>query len=120
MQGAKWFQVLRPISPRARLLLGSMSFVLPVVLWSIVSYVPFVWHPQILVTDPGSVEYLQPGMRMDKYAFADAVKEAQDDKTDPPKGVPSNPIYLPAPHQVIAALYTSFVTPPATQDGPWL
>ena len=68
-----WFQVLRPISPRARLLLGSLSFVLPVLIWCIVSYVPAVWHPQVLITDPGSAEYLQAGMRMDRLAFADAV-----------------------------------------------
>ena len=115
-----WFQVLRPISPRARLVLGSMSFVLPILIWCIVSYVPFVWHPQILVTDPGSVDYLQVGMRMDKGAFADAVKEADDEQKDPPKGYASNPIYLPAPHEVAASLYTAFITPPATQDGPWL
>lgn len=120
MQWAKLFQVLRPISPRARLMLGSLSFVLPVVVWCIVSYVPFVWHPQMLVTDAGSVEYLQTGMRMDKHAFADAVAEARTDNKAPPKGVPSNPIYLPAPHEVALALYTSFITPPATQDGPWL
>jgi NitT/TauT family transport system permease protein len=115
-----WFQVLRPISPRARLLLGSLSFVLPVLIWCIVSYVPAVWHPQVLITDPGSAEYLQAGMRMDKHAFADEVKTAQDDHKPPPKGVPSNPIYLPPPHEVAAALYTSFITPPATKDGPWL
>ncbi|MGB8431404.1 MAG: hypothetical protein WCE72_16430, partial [Pseudolabrys sp.] len=32
----------------------------------------------------------------------------------------SNPIYLPAPHEVALSLYTAFITPPATQDGPWL
>ena len=117
---ARWFQVLRPISPRARLLLGGLSFVLPIVVWSIVSYVPAVWHPQILVTNPGSVDYLQAGMRMDKRAFADAAAEARSERKEPPQGVPSNPIYLPAPHEVAAALYTSFITPPATQDGPWL
>jgi NitT/TauT family transport system permease protein len=120
MQLAKLFQVLRPISPRAKVVLGSMSFVLPIVVWSIVSYIPAVWHPQVRITDPGSVDYLQPGMRMDKYAFADTVKEAQDDHKDPPKGVASNPIYLPAPHEVATALYTSFMTPPPTQDGAWL
>jgi len=115
-----WFQVLRPISPRARLVLGCMSFLLPVVIWCIVTYVPAVWHPQMLITDPGSAEYLQAGMRMDKAAFADAVKEAEDDHKPPPKGTPCNPIYLPAPHEVAAALYTAFITPPATLDGPWL
>jgi NitT/TauT family transport system permease protein len=117
---ARWFQVLRPISPRAKLALGGLSFVLPIVVWSIVSYVPFVWHPQILVTNPGSNDYLQPGMRMDKRAFAGAVAEARSEQKEPPQGVPSNPIYLPAPHEVALALYTSFITPPATQDGPWL
>jgi NitT/TauT family transport system permease protein len=115
-----WFQVLRPLSPRARLTLGTLSFVLPIVVWSIVSYVPAVWHPQMLVTDPGSVEYLQAGMRMNKAAFADAVKEAETAHKQPPQGVPSNPIYLPAPHEVAEALYTSFVTPPPTKDSPWL
>lgn len=115
-----WFQVLKPISPRAKLVLGSMSFVLPIIIWCVISYVPFVWHPQVLITDPGSADYLQPGMRMDKHAFADAVKEAEDDNKDPPRGVASNPIYLPAPHEVALSLYTAFITPPATQDGPWL
>ncbi|MGB8430890.1 MAG: ABC transporter permease, partial [Pseudolabrys sp.] len=95
-----WFQVLKPISPRAKLVLGSMSFVLPIIIWCVISYVPFVWHPQVLITDPGSADSLQPGMRMDKHAFADAVKEAEDDNKDPPRGVASNPIYLPAPHEV--------------------
>jgi hypothetical protein len=58
-----WFQVLRPLPPRARLTLGTLSFVLPIALWSIVSYVPAVWHPQMLITDPGSADYLQAGMR---------------------------------------------------------
>ena len=114
------FQVLKPISPRAKLLLGSMSFVLPIIIWCVVSYVPFVWHPQILITDPGSTDYLQPGMRMDKHAFADAVKEARGRPQRPAERCGVNPIYLPAPHEVAAALYSSFITPPATQDGPWL
>lgn len=115
-----WFQVLRPLSPRARLMLGTLSFVLPIVIWCIVSYVPAVWHPQVRITDPGSTDYLQVDMRMDKAAFADAVKEAEQADKDPPQGVPSNPIYLPAPHEVAQALYTAFVTPPPTPDSPWL
>jgi len=115
-----WFQVLRPIPPRARLTLGTLSFVLPIVIWCIVSYVPAVWHPQVRITDPGSTDYLQVDMRMDKAAFADAVKEAEEAQKDPPQGVPSNPIYLPAPHEVAVALYTAFTTPPPTADSPWL
>jgi NitT/TauT family transport system permease protein len=99
---------------------GTLSFVLPIVGWCIVSYVPAVWHPQVQITDPGSTDYLQVDMRMDKAAFADAVKEAEEAHKAPPKGVPSNPIYLPAPHEVAEALYTAFVTPPPTPDSPWL
>lgn len=115
-----WFQVLRPLTPRTRLLLGMLSFVLPIAAWCVVSYVPFVWHPQIAITDPGSTDYLQVGMRMNKAAFDDVVAEAKADHKEPPKGYASNPIYLPAPHEVAAAFYTSFVTPPPTKDQPWL
>jgi NitT/TauT family transport system permease protein len=119
-QRTRWLQVLKPISPRAKLVIGCLSFVLPVLLWGIVSYVPFVWHPQMLITEPGSVDYLQAGMRMANAAFADAVAEAERDNKDPPEGKPANPIYLPAPHEVARALYTSFTTPPLSQDGHWL
>ena len=115
-----WFQVLRPLSQRARLTLGTLSFVLPIVLWSIVSYVPAIWHPQMLITDPGSADYLQAGMRMNKAAFADEVAQAKSEQKDPPEGVLCNPIYLPAPHEVAEALYTAFITPPPTKDSPWL
>jgi len=115
-----WFQVLRPLTPRARLLFGILSFVLPIAAWCVVSYVPFVWHPQVEITDPGSVDYLQVGMRMNKADFASIVAEAKSDHKDPPQGVSSNPIYLPAPHEVAKAMYTAFVTPPPTKDSPWL
>ncbi len=115
----RWLQVLKPITPRARLVFGSISFVLPILLWCLVSYVPFVWHPQILITQPGSVEYLEPGMRMNRQAFEDEVADAGNDKA-PPEGYPANPIYLPAPHEVAMALYTAFTTPPVSQDGQWL
>ncbi len=120
MKRKGWFQVLRPLSPRARLALGTLSFVLPIVLWCIVSYVPFVWHPQVRITDPGSADYLQVDMRMNKADFASAVADAKSEHKAPPEGVSSNPIYLPAPHEVAMAMYTSFITPPPTKDSPWL
>jgi NitT/TauT family transport system permease protein len=119
-QRTRWLQVLKPISPRARLVIGCLSFVVPILLWGIVSYVPFVWHPQMLITRSGSVDYLQPGMRMDRVAFDDAVVEAQKANAEVPEGVPANPIYLPAPHEVARAFYTSFTTRPLSQDGHWL
>jgi NitT/TauT family transport system permease protein len=116
----KWLKVLQPLSPRARRVLGTLSFVLPILLWSLVSYVPAIWHPQVLITKPGSVEYLEPGMRMDRGDFDDAVADAKGDGKPPPEGIPANPIYLPPPHEVAMALYTSFTQPPVSQDGQWL
>ena len=33
------------------------------------SYIRFIWHPLILITDPGEVDYFQAGMLMDKPDF---------------------------------------------------
>src|SRR6516162_5126264 len=112
---AGWLQVLKPLSPRQQRVLGGLSFVLPLLLWALVSYVPAVWHPQVLITKPGSVEYLEPGMRMDRSDFDDAVTDAKSDGKPAPEGIPANPIYLPAPHQVALALYSSFTQPPVSQ-----
>lgn len=103
---------------RAVLTLG--SFVLPVLIWCLVSYVPFVWHPKVLVTDPGGVDYFQPAMLVDKEEFFDQRLQMQQQGLAVPLGTAANPIYLPAPHAVAKALYTGFVTPPQQKDGPWL
>ena len=113
-------QILQPLSARSKLVIGIASFVLPVLLWSAVSYVPWLWHPQIMITDPGSVSYLEVGAHLPRAAFASEVADANQEHRAPPRGVPANPIYLPSPGQVLAAFYTSFTTPPPTRDGQWL
>src|SRR5271166_5121879 len=105
------FKVQKPLPPRPRTLLAFFSFVIPIVIWCLVSYVPSVWHPLIMITDPGSVEYLKPGMRMGRTGFESEVSDAKSENRAPPGGVRANPIYLPAPHEVAIALYTSFITP---------
>lgn len=114
-----WFRIHRPIPRRARTVLGVLSFMLPLLAWAVVSYVPFVWHPMVAITDPGGVTYLQPEMRMDRADFTAAVQEARAAKQAEPKGYAANPIYLPAPHEVAKALFTAFSTPPQTSDGQW-
>ncbi|WP_341319164.1 ABC transporter permease subunit [Paraburkholderia sp. IMGN_8] len=116
----EWFAVRRELSLRGKWLLGAGSFLLPLFVWCIVSYVPFVWHPQVLIERPGSVDYFQPGMRVDKEVFADELAHARDAHTALPTGEPVNPVYLPAPHEVLRAFYTAFTTPPASRDGVWL
>ena len=93
---------------------------LPMTIWSLVSYVPQIWHPQVEITDPGSVSYLQTGMHMDKKDFEAEVASDAAAKETPPKGKPANPIYLPAPHQVLIAMFAAFTQPPLAQNGVWL
>ncbi|MEM7218234.1 MAG: ABC transporter permease [Pseudomonadota bacterium] len=96
------------------------SFLLPLALWCIVSYVPFVWHPQIEVVEPGSVDYLQVGMRVDREQFESERVAALAAGVAPPEGVRSNPIYLPAPHEVVSALFSAFGERPDKRSEEWL
>ena len=107
-------------SGRQSALLTAGSFLLPLLLWCAVSYLPFVWHPQVLVSEPGGVDFFQPGMRVDRADFAQQAAAMQAQGKSLPAGAPANPIYLPAPHQVLQALYTAFVTEPEGRNAPWL
>ncbi len=120
MRRAKWFAVRQPLSPSSRTLIGILSFIVPVAVWCAVSYVPWIWHPMVEISDPGSVSYLKPGMLMARKDFTREAENAEKDGVPPPQGRPANPVYLPAPHEVAAAFYTSFTTKPETRDGAWL
>lgn len=100
------------------------SFAIPILLWSLVSYAPFVWHPQVEITDPGDVSYFREGTLIDKEIYQREmdklmVKQLQNQEVSLPQGNPANPVYLPAPHQVLTALYTAFTTPPKRSNEPW-
>ncbi|UUS66548.1 MULTISPECIES: ABC transporter permease [unclassified Acinetobacter] len=111
--------VARELSPRSKLLLGFGSFLIPVLIWCAVSYLPFLWHPQVQITQSGSVSYLQVDSRVDKAVFYAEAQSAVNAGLAPPQGKLVNPIYLPAPHEVAKALVTAFITPPAQPDAPW-
>ena len=115
-----WFAVRRELSPRRQKLLGLGSFLLPLLIWCVVSYVPFVWHPMVLVSKPGDVDYFQVDMLVDKASFKEESANMQTAGKAIPEGKPANPIYLPAPHEVAKALYTGFTTAPEQRDGKWL
>lgn len=108
------------LSPRRRLALGIGSFLLPLLLWCAASYLPFVWHPQVLITQPGGVDYFQVGMRVDHGVYQSEVEAMRQAGQAMPEGVPANPVYLPAPHLVGKAFYTAFTTAPEQRDAPWL
>ena len=116
---SQWFNGSVSESQR-RIMFTLGSFLLPILIWCLVSYVPFIWHPKVLVAEPGGVDYFQAGMLVDKEEFSDQYAQMQQQGLALPVGEPANPIYLPAPHAVAKALYTAFVTPPAQKGAPWL
>jgi NitT/TauT family transport system permease protein len=120
MSLTSWFAVRREVSPRRQTLLGIGSFLLPLLIWCAVSYVPFIWHPMVMVSNPGDVDYFQSDMLVDKSVFKDELANMQAASKALPVGSPANPIYLPAPHEVAKALYTAFTTAPEQRDGKWL
>ena len=105
---------------RRRNLLTVGSFVLPILVWCLVSYVPFLWHPKVMVEEPGGVDYFQPGMLVDRTEFADQLAQMKTGGFALPTGTPANPIYLPAPHLVAKAFYSGFTSAPVSKDGVWL
>ncbi len=114
------FSVRRELTQRQRLTLAALSFLIPLAIWSLVSYVPFLWHPNMAITDPGGVSFFKPGMQVDKAVFErESAKAAQAGKPLP-QGEPANPIYLPAPHEVATAFYTAFTTEPQRRNEKWL
>jgi len=120
MNLTSWFAVRRELSPRKRTILGVGSFLLPLLIWCVVSYVPVVWHPMVLISNPGNVDYFQVGMLVDKAVYQDELANMQSASKQAPEGIPANPIYLPAPHEVAKAFYTGFTTAPEQHDGQWL
>src|SRR4051794_17297587 len=115
-----WFEIRRDLSPGRSLLLKVASFLLPLAAWCVVSYVPFVWHPMVRVTDPGASSYLQPGMLTDRVAFARENDGLAAAGRAVATGTRANPVFLPAPHDVVTAFYKAFVTPPQRRGEPWL
>lgn len=103
-----------------------MSFLLPFAVWCLISYVPFIWHPQVLITDvgdasvPGSYGYIAADQRVDVAVFEARNQELSNAGARTAAGVRVNPIYLPAPHDIARAMVTAFTTPPQRTGDYWL
>jgi NitT/TauT family transport system permease protein len=115
-----WFAVRKALDGRSRLLLGFLSFLLPILLWCLVSYSPYVWHPKMEITEPGGVSYFKEGMQVDRAVFERESEKARAADKPLPQGEPANPVYLPAPHEVATAFYTAFTTEPQRRNEKWL
>ncbi|MET0339428.1 MAG: ABC transporter permease [Polyangiales bacterium] len=115
-----------PLSPTASLVAAVLAFVLPLAAWCAVSYLPFVWHPQVLVEDAGDVriagtyDFVRAGERVDLESFSLRNAELAAAGAAQATGTRVNPIYLPAPHEVARALYGAFTTEPQRRGDRWL
>jgi len=117
---SSWMIPLRPVSRRSHWLLGLASFLIPMLIWSAVSYIPWLWHPMVRIEDPGAVRFFQVDMLVEREVF-DSQSQLQRDKgADLPQGESANPVYLPAPHEVAIAFYTAFTTEPKRRNENWL
>ena len=115
-----WLGLKRELPRRRRIQLIILSFIAPLFLWCAVSYIPWLWHPLVHVTDPGSVDYFSEGMDVARGDFEREAAKARAAGAAVPVGYRVNPIYLPAPHKVARAFYTAFKTPPRLPNEPWL
>lgn len=117
---SKWFAIRKDLSPGQSTTLSILSFLLPILIWCAVSYVPFIWHPMVKIEDKGDVSYFRVDRLVKKDVFKRENNKALEAGKSPAIGSPANPVYLPAPHKVATALYTGFTTEPRRKTEPWL
>ena len=115
-----WFAIREDLSGQRSWLLGLCSFLLPLGIWSLVSYTPWIWHPMVHISDPGGVAYFQKDMLVEREIFNKENAFMREEGESEARGKPANPIYLPAPHQVVQAFITAFQTAPIRRNDPWL
>jgi len=108
------------LAPKSRKAFWILSFLVPLLLWCAVSYVPWIWHPLVEVEATGDVTWFEPGMRLERAAFERANAAIEKNHGKPAVGTPANPVFLPAPHAVAKSLYTSFTTAPRLKEERWL
>lgn len=123
---SRWLALNRGLPARSRAVLAVLAFALPLLLWSVVSYVPFVWHPLVEVTDagdpsvPGKYAYLAAEQLVEREVFERRNQELALAGAKLATGHPANPIFLPAPHEVMRAFVTAFTTAPQRPGDVWL
>ena len=123
---ARLLGVRKPLPERARFWVGVLAFALPFLTWCAISYVPFIWHPQVLVSSAGDTKiageyaYVAEGDTVDLDVFVMRNRELAAAHAKLAEGKRVNPIYLQAPHEVARAMYTAFTTAPERTGDAWL
>ncbi|MFT3924767.1 MAG: ABC transporter permease subunit [Myxococcales bacterium] len=115
-----------PLAHWPKLCATVLAFVLPLLAWAAISYLPFLWHPLVLVTDagdtsvPGKYDFVAAEQRVDIEVYEARNAELAAAGKRLAQGERVNPIYLPAPHEVARAFYTAFTTEPERRGDYWL
>lgn len=109
----------KQLGRRPRSVLHVLSFLLPLAVWCVVSYVPGVYHPQMRVLDAGDSIVCSTGDLVTREFFAAENDALSTSGGRPMHGQRANPAYLPAPHQVARALVTAFQRPPRRDGEKW-
>lgn len=120
MSSAPWFAPRVALSLKRTRVLTIISFILPLLIWTAVSYTPFLWHPKMKIVEPGDVSYFKENMLVDREVFDKELAKVEEEGKASPTGKRANPIYLPAPHEVAEAFVTSFTTEPKRRSEKWL
>jgi NitT/TauT family transport system permease protein len=111
---------------KARPWLWVAAFILPLAAWAVISYVPFIWHPLVHVTNvgdakvPGKYAYLEVDQLVDKSEFELRNQELAAAHAHLAEGTPANPVFLPAPDAIARAFVTAFGTAPQRTGDYWL
>jgi len=114
------FVIWKSLPHNQKKILFTLSFVIPILVWSAISYIPFLWHPMIKITNVGDVSFFKTDMLLDKDAFVAQNELMEKRGLKKAEGYSANPIYLPAPHTVAVSFVNSFITPPQRAEDPWL
>ena len=120
LSSSPWFAPRVALSTKRTRVLTITSFILPFLIWSAVSYLPFLWHPKMKIVEPGGVSYFKENMLVDREVFDKEYLKVEQEGKALPTGKRANPIYLPAPHEVAKAFVTSFTTEPKRRSEKWL
>ena len=120
MAARDWLGLKEELPHHRKVMLTICSFLLPIALWATVSYVPWLWHPNVKITSPGDVDYFIEDLEVPRADFDRELAKVKEAGGTLPEGARVNPVYLPAPHKVARAFYTAFTTEPRLPNEPWL
>jgi NitT/TauT family transport system permease protein len=120
MAARDWLGLKEELPHHRQVTLTVLSFLAPLLLWCLVSYTPWIWHPNVRITAPGDVDYFVEDMEVPRGDFHAELEKVRAAGGTLPEGIRVNPVYLPAPHVVARAFYTAFTTEPRLPNEPWL